>query len=253
MIDKIELESAAPIPREAARLAHGRVVLNGLLASIPDTEFGILQPLLGFQAMPLQKVLNEPGERLNFVYFLNSGLASLMVFTSEGRSVEVGITGKNGFIGIPIIYGVRRSSLRVVVQIAADGYRITADDFQRVLPFVPSLRVKMGRYALLQGMQAAQTAACNRLHELGQRLARWLLMTEDRIGPEFIVTQEYLAQMLGTGRASVSIAASRIRRAGIIQYSRGILRVVNRGGLEELSCECYATVRQFNRELGFSV
>jgi CRP-like cAMP-binding protein len=142
--------------------------------------------------------------------------------------------------------------LRIIMQVPGDGYRIKSDDLQRLLPTAPHLFRSLGRHAFLQGMQAAQTAACNRLHNLEQRLARWLLMTQDRVGPEFAMTQEYLAQMLGTGRPSLSLTASQMQRVGAIQYTRGLMRVLDRAELEKLSCECYSVLRTMmaNLELG---
>jgi CRP-like cAMP-binding protein len=151
---------------------------------------------------------------------------------------------------MPLAFGVKKSNLRIAMQFAGTGHRIKAEDLQRVLPSMPHLQSLMCRFTLLQAMQAAQTAACNRLHNLEQRLARWLLMTQDRVGSDFLITQEYLAELLGTGRPSVSLAASQMQKAGAIRYSRGLMKVVNRGLLEEMSCECYVIVRRFYRDLG---
>lgn len=231
------------------RSVNSRPVLNSILAAIPEREFGELRPHLEFQDLPASRILHEPGAAVTSAYFLNSGLASLVVPTSEGKIVEVGVVGRGGFVGIPLLSSVERTLVRTIVQIAGSGYRITAEALPRVLERAPQLELRMRRYALFEGMQIAQTAACNRLHELEQRLARWLLATADRVGPEFAMTQEHLAQMLGTGRASLSVVASRIRKAGIIHYARGLMRILNRGRLEEFSCECYGAVRQFQREL----
>ncbi len=202
--------------------------------------------------MPSQTVLVDPEEPLCYAYFLEAGVASFVVPTREGRSVEVGLVGKTGFIGTPLTFGVKRSNLRIVMQVAGAGHRIKAEDLPRVLAGSPQLLGRMGRFILLQSMQAAQTAACNRLHNLEQRLARWLLMTQDRVGSEFSMTQEYLAEMLGTKRPSVSLTASQMQKAGAIRYSRGLMRILNRQALEQLACECYGTVRRFNRELGLA-
>jgi CRP-like cAMP-binding protein len=190
-------------------------------------------------------VLADPDEPLRFAYFLVSGAASLVVPAGEGRSVEVGLVGKSGFVGTPLTYGVRKTNLRIVMQANGSGYRIRADDLQRILPSTPHLFSAMGRFIMMQGVQAAQTAACSRLHNLGQRLARWLLMTHDRVGPQFTMTQEFLAEMLGTGRPSISLTASQMQKAGAIRYSRGVMHIVDRAVLERLSCECYAAVRHF--------
>jgi CRP-like cAMP-binding protein len=225
---------------------------NTILSSLPDSELNTLYPYLEFQELPLHAVLVDPEEPLRYAYFLQAGVASLVVPTSEGRSVEVGLVGKTGLVGTPLVFGVRKSNLRVVMQVAGEGHRVKAEDLPRALAGAPHLLGRIGRFMLLQSMQAAQTAACNRLHNLEQRLARWLLMTQDRVGSEFAMTQEYLAEMMGTGRPSVSLAASQMQKAGAIRYSRGLVKVVDRGALEKLSCECYAAVRRFYRDLGLA-
>ncbi len=223
---------------------------NTILSSLPESEVNSLNPYLEFQELPLHTVLVDPDEPVRYAYFLHTGAASSVVPTSEGRSVEVGLVGKSGVVGMTLAFGVSKSNLRIAMQFAGSGHRIKAEDLQRVLPGTPHLQNSMCRFTLLQAMQAAQTAACNRLHNLEQRLARWLLMTEDRVGPEFVITQEYLAELLGTGRPSVSLAASQMQKTGAIRYSRGLMRIVNRGLLEKMSCECYASVRHFYRDLG---
>ncbi len=226
--------------------------LNDILSSLPESEVNSLSPYLEFQELPLHTVLVDPDEPLRYAYFLQAGAASFVVPTSEGRSVEVGLVGKGGLVGMPLAFGVKKSNLRIAMQFPGNGHRIKADDLQRILPVTPHLHSFMYRFTLLQGMQAAQTAACNRLHNLDQRLARWLLVTEDRVGSEFVITQEYLAELLGTGRPSVSLAASQMQKDGAIRYSRGTMKIVNRGLLENKSCECYATLRRFHRDLGLT-
>lgn len=223
---------------------------NTILSSLPDSEVDSLSPYLEFQELPRHTVLADPEEPLRFAYFLNSGLASLVVPTREGRSVEVGLVGKSGMVGTSLVYGLKKTNQRVVMQVAGSGHRMRADDLIRVLPSLPRFFSEMGRFILQQCMQASQTAACNRLHNLKQRLARWLLMVHDRVGADFIMTQDYLADMLGTGRPSVSLTASEMQKAGAIRYSRGVLHIVDRDLLERMSCECYETVRRLNRELG---
>jgi len=219
------------------------VLSNEILARLPVAELDQIVVHLEHQHIPRHTVLCDPEKPIRYGYFLNSGMVSCLIPTSAGRNVEVALVGKGGFIGNSLAFGVNRSLLRMVMQVPGDGYRIKSDDLQRLLPTAPHLFRSVGRHALLQGMQAAQTAACNRLHNLEQRLARWLLMTQDRVGPEFAMTQEYLAQMLGTGRPSLSLTASQMQRVGAIQYTRGLMRVLDRAELEKLSCECYSVVR----------
>jgi CRP-like cAMP-binding protein len=184
------------------------------------------------------------------VYFLNRGLVSLVIPTSDGRSVEVGLVGRTGVVGSPLAYGVDRTLRKGITQTDAAGFRIRAEQFPSALKQGPSLSRAVDQYLVYQLMLCSQTAACNRLHELEQRLARWLLMASDQVGPEFEITQEYLAQMLGTSRATVSIAASGFQRSGVITYTRGAVRVLNRWRLEKLSCECYASVVRFGKSVG---
>jgi CRP-like cAMP-binding protein len=248
----LEFNSKAALlsPTTGIRRLSGGSVTNCILQDAPEQEFEALRPHLEFQDLPSMRVLNEPGQPVANVYFLNSGFASLEIPTSEGASVEVGTVGKDGFIGISLLCGVRKTLLKSVIHIRGTGYRIKGEIFERILQVAPQLRLRMKRYALLQGMQVAQIAACNRVHGLEKRLARWLLDATDRVGLEIPITQEELAQMLGTGRASLSVVASRIRKSGIIQCVRGTIMILNRSALEDLACECYGTIRGFQPELG---
>jgi len=225
---------------------------NEILANLPKSELEQIQPHLEYREFSRHEPLCDPDEQIQYGYFLNSGMASCLIRTSSGGSVEVALVGRGGFVGNSLLFGMQRSLLRIVVQVPGNGYRIKSEEFQRLLPSTPELFTKLGRHLLLQSMQTAQTAACNRLHSLQQRLARWLLMADDRVGPEFAMTQEYLAEMLGTGRPSVSLTASQMQRVGAIQYARGMMRVVDRRVLERLSCECHAAVQVMTRELDLS-
>jgi CRP-like cAMP-binding protein len=235
--------------RRVSRAVGENPVLNAVLTSIPESEFEILRSHLEWQSLPLNTVLAEPGSPLQFGYFLNDGLASEVVPTGDGRSVEVAEVGNAGFAGMPVVFGMNTSLLRIVMRVPGSGFRISAESLAKTLPVLPQLVFKLGRQGLLQGMQAAQTAACNRLHDLQQRLARWLLLTHDGVGPEFAITQEYLAEMLGTGRPSVSLVAGQLQKAGVIQYARGSVKIVDRPALERLSCECYSNVQRLRAEI----
>jgi CRP-like cAMP-binding protein len=177
---------------------------------------------------------------------MNSGLASVLNVTQEGRTVEVGLTGKEGFVGLPLLVGFQSSSSRVIIQIEGTAFRMSAATLVALQRACPTLEKRMHRYAQVLAMQASQVAACNRLHEVDERLARWLLMSQDRIGGEVVpLTQEFLAHMLGTRRSSVTVAASVLQKAGLIKYSRGSVNIVDRKALEEAACECYgALVKQ---------
>jgi CRP-like cAMP-binding protein len=162
--------------------------------------------------------------------------------------VEVGLTGKEGFVGLPLIIGFTTSPTRTVIQIKATGFRINGKNLTHVIRQTPSLTNLLQRYVQILGMQGTQVAACNRLHEVDERLARWLLMCQDRIGSNFVpLTQEFLAHMLGTRRASVTVAAGILQKAGLITYQRGHVNIVDRLRLEAACCECYGMMQQQNK------
>src|SRR5579863_6877178 len=225
----------------------GRAVQNSILNSIPDTEYNLVRKHLEPVDLPQRHILHEAGAKLEFAYFLNDGMASLVVLTSDGRSVEVAIVGKEGIVGTPLAVGLSRGPHRAVMQIAGSGVRVKSAVLADTLRSAPELRLIWNRYVLIQGLQVAQIAACNRLHEIEQRLARWLLMCQDRIDSEvLLVTHEFLAQMLGTGRPSVSLAAGILQRCRLIENARGTVTILNRAGLENAACECYVAMKHFN-------
>ena len=169
----------------------------------------------------------------------------------DGRSVEAGVVGNEGFTGTPAAVGLNSSPLQAVVQISGDGFRVEVGAFQNTLESTPHLRLMLSRYAVVQGMQVAQTAGCNRLHGIEQRLARWLLMTQDRVDSESLaITHDFLATMLGTDRPTVSFAAGILQKKLFIEYSRGAVKIVNRKKLEDSACECYGATQHYNGELG---
>jgi len=228
----------------------GRPVGNQILNAIPEGEYNRLRPELEFVQLPHHHILHEAGERLEFAYFLNEGLASLVVLTSDGRSVEVSIVGHEGIVGTPLAVGLHRGPYRTIMQISGTALRIKAEMLEALLDDMPELRLLLNRFVLIQGLQIAQIAACNRLHEIEQRLARWLLMCQDRVNSEYLpVTHEFLAQMLGTGRPSVSLAAGILQKAGTIENARGNVKILNRPELEAAACECYRAIQHFNRTL----
>lgn len=230
--------------------SSGKPVANQILNSIPENEFNLIRPDLEFIQTPQHHILHEAGEKIEFAYFLNEGMASLVVLTSDGRSVEVAIVGHEGMVGTPLAVGLRRGPYRSIMQIPGSGVRIKSEVIEQKFQEMPELRLVLNRYVLVQGLQIAQIAACNRLHEIEQRLARWLLMCQDRVESEFLpVTHEFLAQMLGTGRPSVSLAAGVLQKAGTIENLRGTVRILNRKELESAACECYKTIQQFNRTM----
>ena len=238
-----------------ARLRSDDVVLDGnrldnqLLLNLPEKECQAIYPQLVFLPLRTHDVLNEAGAPIRYVYFMNSGLASVLNVMADGKSVEVGLTGKEGFVGLPLIVGFLSSASRVIVQIEGAAFRLSASALTDLLRKCRTLETRLHRYSQDLGAQSAQVAACNRLHEVDERMARWLLMSQDRIGSEVVpLTQEFLAHMLGTRRSSVTVAASILQKAGLIKYTRGQLSIVSRKGLEQAACECYrALVQQASR------
>jgi CRP-like cAMP-binding protein len=167
------------------------------------------------------------------------------------KTAEAGIVGVEGFYGDMAAVGLTSSPLRAVVQISGDGFRVPVRALQNTLESAPKLQLMLSRYDAIRGMQVAQTAACNRLHDIEQRLARWLLMTQDRVDSGMLrITHDFLATMLGTDRPTVSLAAAVLQRKKLIQYTRGAVKILNRKKLEESACECYGVIQQFNGKLG---
>jgi CRP-like cAMP-binding protein len=238
------------IDRSGMRTADGKPVQNEILNSIPESEFNLISPDLEAVELPHRLIFHETGEKMAFAYFLNEGMASLVVLTSDGRSVEIAIVGHEGMVGTPLVVGLYRGPYRSIMQIPGAGFRLKAELLEEKLTQTPQLRLLLNRYVLTQGLQIAQIAACNRLHEIDQRLARWLLMCQDRVNSEYLpITHEFLAQMLGTGRPSVSLAAGILQKNGTIENSRGAVKIIKRPELESSACECYRAIQQFNRTL----
>ena len=229
----------------------GKQVSNKILLSISDSDYRALRPHLEYVSLPNHLVLHEAGGKLEFAYFPNRGLISLVVGMKDGTTVEAGIVGNEGFIGTLAAVGLSRSPLQAVVQITGDGFRVKLGALQKTLESVPRLQLMLNRYAAIRGMQVAQTVACNRLHDTEQRLSRWLLMTQDRVDSGSLpITHDFLATMLGTDRSSVSLAAGVLQKKELIEYTRGAVKIVNRKNLEDFACECYGITQQYNGELG---
>src|ERR1700732_3965400 len=223
----------------------GKHVTNKVLLATPDNEYELMRSDLTYIDLPHHLSLHEPTQSIEFVYFPNRGMVSQVVVTKDGRTVEVGVVGKEGFVGAGLAVGVSRSSVREIIQIAGDGFRMMGNALERILRSAPQLQVMLNRHTGLQGMQVAQTAACNRLHDIQQRLSRWLLMTQDRVNSGVLpITHDFIATMMGTDRSTVSLAASVLQKKGIIDYVRGAVKIVNRSKLEKSACECYDVVQQ---------
>jgi CRP-like cAMP-binding protein len=256
MASKVEvLDSQQPSLRIASTAlpvagrcdARGNPVENRILLAIPDQEFDMLHGHLQFFELSLGKSMHEPEDGIEYGYFLNSGLSSLVIETEDGRSVEVGIVGKEGFVGAPLAVGINRTPYRAIGQAAGHAMRIKSELLEVTLPSTPDLRSRLNRYAQGQTLQVGQLAACNRLHSIDQRLARWMLMCQDRLEADILpMTHEFFAEMLGSGRPSVSVAAAVLQKAGAIQYARGTVMIQKRDILEDAACECYGVMQAYN-------
>ena len=217
---------------------------NLILRALPPAEYKHISPSLEFVRLRLHQVLHEAGEAISG-YFLNDGMSSVLTVQPDGESVEVGLIGKEGFVGLPVIFGFKTSALRIITQGDGTAYRVDVSILRLLLPECPVLERELQRYSMILGIQSTQLAACNRLHDVEERLARWLLMSHERIvGKTLPLTQEFLAQMLGTRRSTVSVAASILQKAGLISYTRGNVTIVNKSKLEDAACDCYEIIRQ---------
>ncbi len=226
---------------------QGREIYNAILLDLPRREAERVFAKMEFVQLPPRMILNEISKPINFVYFINSGLISILNIMPDGKSVEVGLTGKEGFVGLPVAADFRTSPTRALSQISGTAFRVATNAMKNLLLNCPEVEKRLHRYTLELALQGAQLAACNRLHEVDDRLARWLLMSQDRVGGSSLaLTQESLSMMLGTRRASVTIAAGILQKAGLITYTRGHVNIVKRAELENAACECY---RVINRQL----
>jgi len=224
---------------------------NQLLACLPDAEWQRWLPQLEPIDLPLGKVLYEADEKLTSVYFPTTGIVSLLYVLDSGASAEIAVVGHEGVVGISIFMGGGSTPSRAVVQSAGKGYRIPASAIQAEFEHSSPVMHLMLRYTQALITQMSQTAVCNRHHSLDQQLCRWLLLSLDRLpGNELVMTQELISNMLGVRREGVTEAALKLQGAGIIRYSRGRIKVLDRPKLEERTCECYRVVkREYDRLL----
>ena len=217
---------------------------NRLLAALPDTEWQRWLPDLEWVQLPLGEVLYESGGALSHVYFPTTAIVSLLYVMENGASAEIAVVGYEGLVGISLFMGGESTPSRAVVQSAGEGFRMKAAAIKDVFNHPPVLHLLL-RYTQALITQMAQTAVCNRHHSLDQQLCRWLLLSLDRLkGSELVMTQELIANMLGVRREGVTDSALKLQKAGLIQYSRGRISVLDRPGLESRSCECYAVVKK---------
>jgi CRP-like cAMP-binding protein len=235
-------------PQFLKRDGDGNRIHNKILLSLPQKEFDALHPKLELVRLKSHQVLHEAGETLKSGYFCNSGMFSVLSVMPDGKSIEVSLIGKEGFAGVPLIAGFRTSHTRTVVQTDATAFRVDGEALRNFLRPNVGLERLLQRYGQILNVQVTQIATCNRLHEVNERLARWLLMSHDRVGSSALpLTQEFLAQMLGTRRSSVTVAAGTLQKAGLISYTRGSVTILERRGLEDASCPCYALLQRQTR------
>ncbi len=234
-----------PDGRDAATstAAHG-AEQNHLLRALPIEEYAPLMKQLVPVRLRLRQDLIVANEPIMDVYFIRDGVGSMVAKEQEGGLIEVGTIGHEGLVGLPVLFGALSTPYRVFVQVEGEAWRMDADAFRRVVDERAAVRHLFLRYAQSFTDQLAQSVACNRLHTVEERCARWLLMTHDRVhGAEFELTHEFLAIMLGVRRAGVSVTMGALQSAGLVRYARGRVTVVDRERLEETSCACYAITR----------
>ncbi|HXM67660.1 MAG TPA: Crp/Fnr family transcriptional regulator [Candidatus Acidoferrum sp.] len=237
--------SRTRVSQKAPPLIEGNPVRNELLLGLPSLECDAIFSELTFVQLRTHDVLQETEELIKYAYFVDSGMVSILSVMQDGKSVEVGLTGKEGCTALQLVAGFKTSDTRALVQIAGTAFRLSGQNLLKVLRQCPVLARRIQQYGLFLAMQGSQVAACNRLHEVDERLARWLLMSHDRVGGDGNIvplTHEFLAHMLGTRRSSVTVAAGLLAKKGLITYNRGRVKIQNRSRLEDTSCECYALI-----------
>jgi CRP-like cAMP-binding protein len=226
------------------KLSDTKALHNTILGSLPQAEFSRLQGMLEPVSLPFGRVLYKPGKAIGHVYFPTDCLISLLTSVDKRRSLEVGMVGNEGMAGMPFILGMGVSGVRALVQGAGGALRMAAAPFRVEFNRSPALQDALYRYMYALMAQISQTAACNRFHQVEPRLARWLLMTRDRVmSDEFPLTHEFLAHMLGMRREGVTEAASTFKRRKIIKYQRGRIQILNLKALKAESCPCYEVVQ----------
>lgn len=233
-----ETQRSPPIPNQARPT-------NKILANLPEDEFEQLRPKLRAVSLPIGEIVYLPEQKIDYVYFVNRGIISLLAALEDGTTVEAGVIGPEGVAGISVVLGADSTPNQALTQSDVDASCMLAADLVTEFRRSVGLRDSLLRFVHTMFTQVAQTAACNRLHTLDQRLARWLLLTHDRVdGNRFTLTQEFLSRMLGVRRAGVTVAANDLKHSGLIDYHRGDIVIVDRQGLEKVCCECYRIVKQ---------
>jgi len=224
---------------------EGRRPRNRILAALPAAEYARLTPALEPVTLELRQVLFDVDRPIEYVYFPEDAVASVLGVMTDGSAVETATIGHEGFVGLPVFLGADRTPAQAFCQVPGEAYRIESGAFRQEIARAGDLRDALSRYTQALFTQVAQSSACNRLHTMRERCARWLLQTHDRVGrDEFPLTQQFLSQMLGVRRATVTEAASGLQQDGLITYEYGRITVRDRRRLEAASCECYEIIRR---------
>lgn len=242
---------SVPTKRPSRAVSHGpmltsssEIKLNNLLSALPDADLKRWLPNLELVDLPLGSVLYESGQAEGYAYFPTSGIVSLLYVMKNGDSAEIAVVGNEGVVGISLFMGGSTTPSRAVVQSAGLGYRLKAPFLIAAFKLGGPVMNLLLRYTQALITQMSQTAVCNRHHSLDEQLCRWLLLSLDRLpGNELTMTQELISNMLGVRREGVTEAALKIQAAGLISYTRGRIKVLDRAGLEKRSCECYDVVK----------
>jgi CRP-like cAMP-binding protein len=223
---------------------------NQLLAALPAAEYKRLRANLEYVELPVRNVLAPAGSVITHAYFVEDGLISLVHYLADGAAVEVGVVGREGFVGTPLVFGARISHTEAMVQLRGSALRITAKALRETARRSKQLQALLLSSTYALHTQVTQTAACNGRHDLQQRLARWLLSAHDRSdGDELALSHEYISMMIGRRRAGVTVALGVMKRDGLVATSHGRIQIVDRRGLEKVACECYRLVRDEYRRL----
>ena len=227
--------------------------INRLLAALPTEDYLRLLPHLQAIELPQHQILYHAGENYDYAYFPSYSIVSTVAIMENGLTTEIGVIGNEGMVGLPIILDTGYTSSTAIVQVGNGGYKIAAWRLQEEINRHGALKRLLMRYVQARIIQLGQTAACNRYHTIEQRFARWLLTVRDNIQKnEFELTQEFISQMLGVRRTGVTEVAGRFQQSGIIQYKRGLIRIVSGQKLEACACECYQLIdREFSRLLKY--
>jgi CRP-like cAMP-binding protein len=223
---------------------------NLFLAALPQDDYDRLHPHLEPVKLPLRRILFEAGRPIDYCYFTDGGMSSLLITLEDGAMIEAGVVGKEGFAGISAVMGAPTAYLTAMTQMPGIGVRLKPALLREAMLANPAVLDLVLRYSQAFNIQISQTAVCNARHDLQERLARWLLMAHDRAEDDVLpLTQEFISMMLGVRRPGVTVAARSLQQTGAIHYERGRITVLDRERLEEVSCECYAAVRKKFEEL----